>query len=147
MWIGATNFNTGMYFRVPEDFEYASSYKFEREKNGMKVNRVPAVCWFTNLEHGRRHTQKPLMSMADNIKYSKHSEIKGKGYQHYDNFDAIEVNYYDAIPSDYDGMMGMSLTYMDKYCPLLKVGSEWQAKSIQNKSKSGKTVRRLSLPS
>lgn len=117
MWIGATNFNTGMYFRVPEDFEYASSYKFEREKNGMKVNRVPAICWFTNLEHGRRHTQKPLMSMADNIKYSKHSEIKGKGYQHYDNFDAIEVNYYDAIPSDYDGMMGMSLTYMDKYCP------------------------------
>lgn len=57
------------------------------------------------------------MSMADNIKYSKHSKIKGKGYQHYDNFDAIEVNYYDAIPSDYDGMMGMSLTYMDKYCP------------------------------
>ena len=117
MWIGATNFNTGMYFRVPEDFEYASSYKFEREKNGMKVNRVPAICWFTNLEHGRRHTQKPLMSMADNIKYSKHCEIKGKGYLHYDNFDAIEVNYYDAIPSDYDGMMGMSLTYMDKYCP------------------------------
>lgn len=117
MWIGATNFNTGMYFRVPEDFEYASTYKFEREKNGMKVNRVPAICWFTNLEHGRRHTQTPLMSMADNIKYSKHSEIKGKGYQHYDNFDAIEVNYYDAIPSDYDGMMGMSLTYMDKYCP------------------------------
>ena len=82
MWIGATNFNTGMYFRVPEDFEYASTYKFEREKNGMKVNRVPAICWFTNLEHGRRHTQTPLMSMADNIKYSKHSEIKGKGYLH-----------------------------------------------------------------
>ena len=117
MWIGATNFNTGMYFRVPDDFEYASTYKFEREKNGMKVNRVPATCWFTNLEHGRRHIQKPLMSMDDNIKYSKHKEIKGIGYKHYDNFDAIEVNYFDAIPSDYKGMMGMSLTYMDKYCP------------------------------
>lgn len=117
MWIGATNFNTGMYFRVPDDFEYASTYKFERAKNGMKVNRVPATCWFTNLEHGRRHTQKPLMSMDDNIKYSKHKEIKGIGYKHYDNFDAIEVNYFDAIPSDYNGMMGMSLTYMDKYCP------------------------------
>ncbi len=117
MWIGATNFNTGMYFRVPEDFVYASTYKFEREINGMKVNRVPATCWFTNLEHGRRHTQKPLMTMADNIKYSKHSEIKGKGYLHYDNFDAIEVNYFDAIPSDYKGIMGVSLTYMDKYCP------------------------------
>ena len=117
IWIGATNFNTGMYFRVPDNFEYEPSYKFEREKNGIKVNRVPSICWFTNLEHGRRHTPKPLMSMADNIKYSKHSEIKGKGYKHYDNFDAIEVNYYDAIPSDYEGMMGMSITYMDKYCP------------------------------
>ena len=117
IWIGATNFNTGMYFRVPDNFEYEHSYKFEREKNGMKVNRVPSICWFTNLEHGRRHTPKPLMTMADNIKYSKHSEIKGKGYRHYDNFDAIEVNYYDAIPSDYEGMMGVSITYMDKYCP------------------------------
>ena len=117
MWIGATNFNTGMYFRVPDDFEYASTYKFEREKNGMKVNRVPATCWFTNLEHGRRHIQKPLMSMDDNIKYSKHKEIKGIGYKHYDNFDAIEVNYFDAIPSDYEGMMGVPISFLDKYCP------------------------------
>ena len=51
LWLGATNFNKGMYFRVPPDFVYADSYKFEREQNGEKVNRVPGVCWFTNLEN------------------------------------------------------------------------------------------------
>ena len=117
IWVGATNFNRGMYFRVPEDFEYAPSYKFEKEINGMKVNRVPFICWFTNIEHGRRHQPLNLMTQEDNIKYSKHKEIKNIGYKRYDNFDAIEVNYFDAIPSDYNGMMGVSLTYMDKYCP------------------------------
>ena len=47
----------------------------------------------------------------------KHKEIKGRGYKHYDNFDAIEVNYYDAIPSDYDGLMGVAVTFLDKHCP------------------------------
>lgn len=117
IWVGATNFNRGMYFRVPEDFEYAPTYKFEKEINGMKVNRVPSMCWFTNIEHGRRHQPLNLMTQEDNIKYSKHKEIKNIGYKRYDNFDAIEVNYFDAIPSDYNGMMGVSLTYMDKYCP------------------------------
>lgn len=55
IWLGATNFNKGMYFKVPADFAYADSYKFDREQNGEKVNRVPGVCWFTNLDHGRRH--------------------------------------------------------------------------------------------
>ena len=83
IWVGATNFNTGMYFRVPQDFVYASTYKFDREQNGEKVNRVPGVCWFTNIDHGRRHEPLQLMTMADNFKYSKHKEIKGlKEYIH-----------------------------------------------------------------
>jgi hypothetical protein len=68
IWLGATNFNKGMYFKVPSDFIYADSYKFEREKNGEKINRVPGVCWFTNLDHGRRHQPLPLMTMEDNLK-------------------------------------------------------------------------------
>lgn len=52
LWIGATNFNKGMYFLVPSDFTYAETYKFERELNGVPVNRVPSVCWYTNLDHG-----------------------------------------------------------------------------------------------
>lgn len=118
IWLGVTNFNTGMYFRVPEGFEYASTYKFEREINGVAVNRVPSCCWFTNLEHGRRHQPLSLMTMADNLKFSRHKEIKGKqAYDKYDNYDAIEVPYTDAIPSDYDGMMGVPITFLDKYCP------------------------------
>lgn len=118
MWLGATNFNTGMYFQVPEDFVYADTYKFEREKNGVKVNRVPGVCWFTNLDHGRRHQPLPLMSMADNLKYSKHKEIRDKeSYAHYENYDAIEVPFADAIPSDYAGVMGVPISFLDKYSP------------------------------
>ncbi|MDR2538098.1 MAG: adenine-specific methyltransferase EcoRI family protein [Bifidobacteriaceae bacterium] len=118
IWLGATNFNTGMYFKVPDDFVYADSYKFEREQNGEKVNRVPGVCWFTNLDHGRRHRPLPLMSVADNLKFSSHKEIKGKiAYAHYDNYNAIEVPYTDAIPSDYTGTMGVPITFLDKYNP------------------------------
>ena len=118
IWMGATNFNTGMYFRVPADFIYAPSYKFEREIDGVKVNRVPGVCWFTNIEHGRRHQPLPLMTKAENLKFSKHKEIKGrKDYVHYDNYDAIEVPYTDAIPSDYEGAMGVPISFIDKYCP------------------------------
>jgi hypothetical protein len=117
LWLGATNFNKGMYFQVPNDFVYADTYKFEREQNGVKINRVPGVCWFTNIDHGRRHQPFPLMTMADNIKFSKHKEIKGKEYAHYDNYDAIEVPFADAIPNDYDGVMGVPISFLDKYNP------------------------------
>lgn len=118
LWLGATNFNTGMYFQVPKDFIYTDTYKFEREQNGIKVNRVPGVCWFANLDHGRRHQPLPLMTMEENLKYSKHKEIRGKKmYDKYDNYDAIEVPFTDAIPSDYKGVMGVPITFLDKYNP------------------------------
>lgn len=118
MWLGATNFNTGMYFRVPDDFIYADSYKFEREQNGIKVNRVPSVCWFSSLDHGRRHQPLSLMTMKDNLKFSKHKDIQGKeSYDYYDNYDAIEVPIVHAIPSDYSGVMGVPITFIDKYNP------------------------------
>ena len=118
VWLGVTNFNTGMYFRVPDDFVYAPTYKFEREQNGVKVNRVPGVCWFTNIDHGRRHQPLKLMTAAENFRYSKHKEVRGRtAYIHYENYDAIEVPYADAIPRDYDGTMGVPKSYLDKYCP------------------------------
>lgn len=116
LWIGATNFNTGMYFKVPKDFVYANTYKFERVRNGEKVNRVPGVCWFSNLDHGRRHQPLSLMTMEDNLKFNK--KIKNKtAYDRYANYDAIEVPFADALPSDYEGIMGVPISFLNKYSP------------------------------
>lgn len=79
--------------------------------------RVSGVQWFTNIDHGRRHEPLQLMTMAENIKFSKHREIRGAGYPAYDNYDAIEVPFTGAIPSDYDGIMGVPITFLNKHDP------------------------------
>jgi hypothetical protein len=117
MWLGATNFNLGMYFFVPEGFQYSDTYKFEREIDGKPVNRVPGVCWFTSLDHGRRHQPMILMTEAENIRFSKHKEVKNLGYLRYDNYDAIEVPFADSIPSDHPGVMGVPISFLGKYSP------------------------------
>ena len=110
IWTGCRGFAGGMWFIA--DYEG----KTEKVVDGKKIINVPSV-WFTNLEHGRRHQPLRLMTMAENIKFSKHKEVRGKGYQKYDNYDAIEVPFTDAIPSDYDGVMGVPISFLDKYCP------------------------------
>lgn len=143
IWLGVTNFNKGMYFKVPSDFIYSNTYKFEREYNGEKVNRVPGVCWFTNLDHGRRHQPLPLMTMTDNLKFSKHKEIKGKeSYDHYENYNAIDVPFTDAIPSDYIGVMGVPITFLDKYSPE-QFEIIWQASGNTRASAPKKILDRL----
>jgi hypothetical protein len=118
MWVGTTSFNKDLLFISPEEID--SSQKpstATRTVDGVVYLRSPSV-WFTNLDHGRRHQILPLMTMADNLKYSKHKEIKGKkSYDRYDNYDAIEVPFTDAIPSDYDGIMGVPISFLDKYSP------------------------------
>lgn len=79
--------------------------------------RVSGVVWYTNIDHGRRHEPLPLMTMEDNVLFSKHKEVRGQGYKHYENYDAIDVPYTDAIPIDYEGEMGVPKTFLDKYCP------------------------------
>ena len=116
MWLGNGFQNGNAYFKVPEgnkDRKYANGVY--DEKTGLVKFRN--CCWLTNIDHGKRHQPLQLMTMEDNIRYSKHKEIKGVGYARYDNYDAIEVNYYDAIPSDYDGIMGVSSSFLEKYCP------------------------------
>lgn len=115
-WLGATNFNTGMYFRVPSNFVYTDTYKFERVQNGIQVNRVPGVCWFTNIEHGRRHEFLGLSTTAENLEFNKRMKGKKK-YALYENYDAIDVPFTEAIPSDHSGEMGVPITFLDKYNP------------------------------
>jgi hypothetical protein len=143
LWLGATNFNKGMYFKVPSDFVYSTTYKFEREHNGEKVNRVPGVCWFTNIDHGRRHQPMPLMTIEDNLKFSKHKEIKGKAtYNQYENYDAIDVPFTDSIPSDFEGVMGVPITFLDKYSPE-QFEIIWQASGNTKASAPKKILERL----
>lgn len=119
LWIGATNNGKDMVFEVPEGADVAPKDREKAAKLGYVGNytRLGNACWFTNINHGRRHQPLSLMTMADNMKFSKHKQIREKGYQKYDNYDAIEVPFNDAIPSDYDGAMGVPITFMDKYCP------------------------------
>lgn len=121
IWLGYTPMSTDLLFTVPneigEEFvrngKEGSNYK---KIDGIVYGRSTSV-WFTNLDHGRRHEPLMLMTMEENIRFSRHKEIKDLGYQHYDNYDAIEVPFTDAIPSDYDGVMGVPISFLDKYCP------------------------------
>lgn len=119
MWLGATGFVTDMVFAVPANTIVKPSDKAKAERLGYIGNytRLGNSCWFTNIDHGRRHQPLPLMTMEDNLKFSKHKEIRERGYPKYDNYDAIEVPYTDAIPSDYDDAMGVPISFLDKYCP------------------------------
>jgi hypothetical protein len=120
MWLGATGNGSDMVFAVPNGAEIADSDRKKAARLGYVGNytRLGNSCWFSCLDHGRRHQPLPLMTMEENLKYSKHKEIKGKkAYDQYDNYKAIEVPFTDAIPSDYDGVMGVPISFLDKYCP------------------------------
>ncbi len=114
MWLG-NGFHAGnAYFFTPNTRDFASGV-FDAKTGLVKFRNV---CWFTNLDHGRRHQPLPLMTMKDNLKFSKHKEIRGKkAYDTYDNYNAIEVPFTDSIPSDYKGVMGVPISFLDKYSP------------------------------
>lgn len=113
IWLG-NGFTAGnAFFATPNAQKYGEGVL---QDDGLVKFRN--CCWFTNIELGKRHEPLPLMTMADNLKFSRHKELRGKKeYQHYDNYDAIEVPYTDAIPSDYTGIMGVPISFLDKYCP------------------------------
>lgn len=119
LWIGATNNGKDMVFEVPEGANVSPKDREKAAKLGYVGNytRLGNACWFTNINHGRRHQPLSLMTMADNLKFSRHKQIREGGYVKYDNYDAIEIPFVDAIPSDYKGAMGVPITFMDKYCP------------------------------
>lgn len=123
LWKGATANNTDMVFGVPKGTEVKESDRQKAERLGYPADdeydytRLGNSCWFTNIDHGRRHEPLQLMTIADNLKYSRHREIRKLGYQLYDNYDAVEVPYTDAIPLDCDKVMGVPITFLDKYNP------------------------------
>ena len=139
-------------FIVPDGYQlYGTEARVTED--GKRVISTNSCLWLTNIEHGKRHQPLSLMTEADKIKFSKHKDIKGVGYKKYDNYDASDIPYSDAIPSDYNGYMGVPLTFMDKYCPEQfeivgpamgwthsQMSDEWKAKVGYNgdiKSNSG----------
>jgi len=116
LWLGVDNGGT-KWFQVKDDYDIKTESR-KKTVSGTKYFSMGSVMWFTNLDHGRRHQKLPLMTMEDNLRFSKHKEINGKvGYDRYDNYDAIEIPFTDAIPNNYDGVMGVPITFLDKYNP------------------------------
>ena len=116
LWLGPSISSGDREFRVPDSYPLnAAGWRVDEQ--GQKFLRIKGIRWFTNLDHGRRHEPLTLMTEGDNIKFSKHKEVKDIGYKQYDNYDAIEVPFTDAIPSDFKGVMGVPITFLDKYNP------------------------------
>jgi len=113
IWLGNGFANGNAFFSIPKNasLEYADGV-YNSETNLVKFRNC---CWFTNLDHGKRHEPLKLMTMANNVKFNK--KLKNQNYTKYDNFDAIEVPYTDAIPSDYEGYMGVPISFLTKHCP------------------------------
>ena len=119
VWLGNNaKVNGGaMFYEIPEaiaNLDQVREIKVNEQGKKVYITRVQGVRWYTNLDHGRRHQPLSLMSMEDNLKFNK--KMQGKtSYDKYDNYDAIDVSYVDAIPSDYDGVIGVPISFMDKY--------------------------------
>lgn len=106
LWFGVSKTSNGVYFRVPKDFEYGDTYKFDKICDGVNVARMQSIRWFTNIDNDNRHYPLDL--------YKKYNPTE---FPKYDNYDAINVNKVCDIPLDYDGVMGVPITFLDKYCP------------------------------
>lgn len=101
LWLGFSD-NKTMEFVMPDSYE---KYNYI-DKKGRKIGKVPAISWFTNLEHSKRNDEIIL--------YKKYTPEE---FPKYDNYDAIEVSRVCEIPKDYDGIMGVPITFLDKYNP------------------------------
>lgn len=104
MWLGYNNGGT-KWFQVPKDYDIQTESR-KKIVNGIKYFSMGSVNWFTNLDVAKRHERM--------IMYKKYIPEE---YPKYDNYDAINVNYKAEIPMDYDGIMGVPVTFLDNYNP------------------------------
>ncbi len=122
MWLGYSIHSGDRKFNVPDDYPLEAA-TCGIDPDGRKFIRIKGVRWFTNIDHGQRHEPLMLDTMAHNLKFNKklkkklETDFGTAAYPRYDNYDAIEVPFTECIPSDYDGVMGVPITFMDKYNP------------------------------
>lgn len=118
MWYGVSISSGDRRFNVPDSYPLTAS-GCGIDDNNQKYIQVKGVRWFTNIDHGKRHKPLSLLTMNDNLRFNK--KLKNPKYQNiykkYDNYDAIEIPLTEVIPSDYEGIMGVPISFLDKYCP------------------------------
>lgn len=103
VWLGASIHSGDREFRVPDDYPLkAASYRVDDDGN--KFIRVKGIRWFSNIDYKQRHEPLILVETYDPDRYPR-----------YDNYDAINVDKTNDIPEDYDGIMGVPITFLDKY--------------------------------
>jgi len=117
VWLGNNyKVNAGaMFFEIPEkiaNLEQVREVKTNESGKKVYITRVQGIRWFTNLDHGRRHEPLQLMTEKEVIKFTTK-----KPFEKYDNYDAIEVSLVKNIPSDYKGVMGVPVSFLDSYNP------------------------------
>lgn len=156
MWTGTGMGRWISGFLVPDEYELFGT-EARLENSGRKIVATNSCLWYTNLDYGKRHEPLKLMTMADNLKFNKTLLKKldkkfgdSSKYPTYDNYDAIEVPFTEAIPSDYDGIMGVPVTFLDKYNPeqfeLLGCSysygrpEEWDANTNMSPSVNGEDI-------
>lgn len=164
IWLGTGMGRWISGFLVPDSYELYGT-EAGIDNNGNRIIATNNCLWLTNIDHGKRHQLLALMTMEDNLKYNK--KLKGiTSYKIYDNYDAIEVPFTDAIPNDFKGVMGVPITFLDKYSPeqfeilgatqrgcheevpdLAKYDDYWEVKQngIKTGSSGGKTNENANL--
>ena len=116
MWCGTKSFSGGMDMVMPKDtFDETKIKSYEIDDRGYIIKNIMGVIYFTNLEHNKRHQPMHFMTMEENLRHNK--KDLPNGYEKYDNYDAIEVPKVSLIPSDYDGVMGVPITYLGNHNP------------------------------
>lgn len=115
MWLGATIHSGDVKFKIPSHYPVMAA-RNEVDPAGNKFVRVTNVRWFTNIKHGQQQEELPLRTMEENMQSNR--RIRGKEcYTPYDNYNAIEIPSTSAVPSDYKGVMGVPVSFLDKYSP------------------------------
>lgn len=114
LWLGT---NPVKRFAIPETNIDDSNRKNIIVENGEYFATFGNIGWFTNIEHGRRHQPLDLDTKANNERFNNQIIKEPNAYKTYDNYNAMEVPRVNAIPSDYKGVMGVPISFLDKYCP------------------------------
>lgn len=118
VWLGTTGPKEFLVLHDNNDRE-----NIVKRADGQSLATFGNVCWFTNIDHGKRHEPLLLDTMAHNLKFNKKllkrfsEKYHSDHYPHFSNYDALEVPFVECIPSDYYGIIGVPISFLEKYNP------------------------------